>query len=70
MKTVTPDHARATLREFIRDAGNEWESSRIKRITAARRGRAAGLTYQEIGDQLGITHAAVIGLLKRNADAA
>lgn len=65
MSKVAPKPHAALVLEAIRAAAQQYQTSRDARIRAIRLGREAGLTFQQIGDQLGMTDAAVIGLLKR-----
>lgn len=49
----------------IQAAGELFQSGKAARIRVIRLGREAGLTWAQIGERLGMTDAAVIGLAKR-----
>jgi len=64
MKLPQASHSSLVLDE-IQAAGDMFKSSKAARLRVIRLGRAAGLTWQQIGERLGMTDAAVIGLMKR-----
>lgn len=53
---------------LLRRAGTDLAVATSARITAARDARELGLSHQQIADELGITEAAVRGLLRRNPE--
>ncbi|WP_394253666.1 hypothetical protein [Arthrobacter pityocampae] len=65
MNKVAPKPHAALVLEQIQATAEQFNTSKEARIRVIRLGREAGLTYAQIGDSLGITDAAVIGLLKR-----
>ena len=65
-KLAPPPHAALVLEE-IQAAGERFTSSKADRIRVIRLGRAAGLTWQQIAQHLGITDASCIQLAKRAA---
>lgn len=58
------DYARTALRR----AGTDLAIATADRIRAARAARSVGFSHQQIANELGITEAAVRGLLRRNPE--
>ncbi len=68
MGKVPPQSHAALVLEEIEAVGDLFKSTKDSRVRVIRLGRAAGITYTQIGERLGISDAAVIGILKRAGD--
>lgn len=55
-------------REYLRLSAEDLARASLGRIRFAHMGKSHGLTNAEIGDELGITEAAVRAMLKRHPD--
>lgn len=67
LMSVPKKSSREEITAELGKVREQYEDSRELRLAAVKYARSAGLTNQAIGDQLGLTEAAVRQMLKRSA---
>ena len=65
MRTVTPTPPESLVLGQLKASAEQLQRAKEARIRAIRLGRAAGITWVAIGDQLGISDVACIQLIQR-----
>lgn len=65
MRTLTPQPPESLVLGQLKASAEQLQRAKEARIRAIRMGRAAGIKWSTIGDQLGISGVACIQLIQR-----